>query len=224
MKKIFMCAAVLSLAVFATTAQANLLDDGGFENSTPNSQTSGSAWTVTTNDPNDGTAGGIFSDGGWAVKEGTRGFWFQSFQGSNDPNGTPPRDLDLAQDVVAPQNGDYDLFFWVAREANVAATSLTASLSSSGTGGSTSVDLLTATYNDNLNFADGDGTRFQLSLTGVTAGDTLTTSVALVGGVDAGINPQSLMVDNFNLQVPEPASIALIGMGLMGVSVLRRKR
>jgi hypothetical protein len=222
MKKLLMFAAVFSLAAFAATAQANLLDDGSFELSTSGSQISNSAWTVTTSDANDPTEGGIFTDGAWAVKDGARGFWYQSFQG--DPNGAAV-DLDLAQGVLAPLSGDYILTFWSAREPNVAATSILASLSSSGTGGTDSLELLTATYDDGLNFADGPGTQFSLFLTGVTAGDLLTVSTAMVGGVNSTVNPQSLMVDSYDLIfIPEPTSIALAGLGLLGAFSMRRKR
>ncbi len=210
MKKIFMCAAVLSLAMFAATAQANLLDDGSFELATDGGQVSNSAWSIA------GPAGSaIFSASPWAAKDGTTGVWFQSF---NSLDGT------LSQSVVAPKSGNYDLFFWAAREPNHLTTSSPATLSSSGTGGSTSVDLFTATFNDALNMGDGGGTKFSLSLAGVTAGDILTVSVSTIGALSNPGASESLMVDNFFLQVPEPASFGLAGLGLIGLLGLRRKR
>jgi hypothetical protein len=47
----------------------------------------------------------------------------------------------------------------------------------------------------------------------------------MVGGVNSGVNPQSLMVDSYDLIfIPEPTSIALAGLGLLGAFSMRRKR
>lgn len=212
--------AVLSLAAFAATAQANLLDDGSFDLATNDTRTSNSAWSLTSSitEPD----GAVFSTSDWASKDaGGTGVWFKTFGG--DPNGITEDSL-LTQTVVAPANGDYTLLFWGAREANHLSTTTFASLSSSGTGGSDSVDLNTATFNNTLNFVDGGGTRFSLSLTGVTAGDFLTVSVDEIGGISNPGAAESLMVDQFTLSIPEPTSLALVGLGLLGAFTMRRKR
>jgi hypothetical protein len=60
-----------------------------------------------------------------------------------------------------------------------------------------------------------------LTLPGVTAGDTLTVSVTMTNGRDAGANPQSALVDNFVLVIPEPAALGLGGFALL--ALLRRR-
>ncbi|MDC0936299.1 hypothetical protein OAS39_08415 [Pirellulales bacterium] len=64
------------------------------------------------------------------------------------------------------------------------------------------------------------GTTFDLALSGISAGDTLTVRAVMVDGEDAGANPQSAFLDSFNLVVPEPTSLALVGCGLAGLVLL----
>jgi hypothetical protein len=63
-----------------------------------------------------------------------------------------------------------------------------------------------------------------LMISGVNANDTLTVSVAMMGGINANVNPQSAVVDNFRLTfIPEPSSALLGALGLLGVMSRRRR-
>lgn len=231
MKRFSWFAATLSLAIGAASVHANLLDDGSFEaqdlGGNGTTTTSSSNWVLTANSPNGADFAANFATAPWARSPddgGNVGIWFKAFPGTagNEANGS------VAQDVSAPSSGSYVLTFQAARETFFTADSATASLSSSGTGGSASIDLLTASFNSGGNMndtANGNPTNFSLTLPGVTAGDTLSVSVDMAGGIDAGSNPQSLMVDNFTLTfIPEPTSIALGGLGLIGLLAARRRR
>lgn len=186
-------------------------------------------------------------DGGTQNPGTGRGLWFRAFEGdqldsdpnacAGDPNssgcggaGEPLAQAEVAQTIVAPKNGDYTLKFRAAKEEFFSAGTWDVTLSSDGTGGSDSIDLLTAPIDPLGNFnvnrgpsTQGGGDVFFLSLTGVTAGDNITVSARMIDGVDANINPQSGMVDRFLLQVPEPTSALLMGLASLGF-VARRRR
>ena len=230
MQRLSTFAAMLSLAVFAATAQANLLNDGSVEQADNNTDVSNSAWVLTADvpsAPNGGTdLSAIFSESVWAASDGAKGVWFRSFEGNQDPGDTTAN-ASLAQTVpgIAVEGGDYLLTFDSARETNHTAGSTTATLGS-GASGSVTVDLLAATYNGggNMNAPEGP-TKFSLRLNNVAPGDTLSVSVDMVDGVDALANPQSIMFDNFVLTtIPEPASLLMAGLGMLGLLAVRRKR
>lgn len=50
------------------------------------------------------------------------------------------------------------------------------------------------------------------------------TSIILTGGTDPGGVAETYNADNFVYKVPEPASIALLGLGLAGIGFSRRKQ
>jgi hypothetical protein len=225
-----MFAAFAALALLAAQAQANLLDDPGFEAATGGTQTSNSAWTLTANfpdpvDPPVETEGSAqFQFANWSsYPPGAppgMGVWFKSFKG-DDPAVGPAAlaHADLSQSAVAADAGNYVLSYWAKRETNFLAgnadpTWLT-QLSSSG-GGSSTVDMLAAVPND------GQWHQLQLILAGVNSGDTLTVRTVMANGHDAGANPQSGFVDEYELRlVPEPTALVLACFGVLG---LRRRR
>jgi hypothetical protein len=211
--------AVLTLAVCAASAQASLLDDGSFDLATTGTQTSNSAWVLTANFPDPVTptdASVQFQDAPWASNDPgppEHGVWLRSFTGK--PGG-PLAQADLVQSVVVA-GGDFSLSFDARRELNFLARGWSVDLSSSGTGGSDSIDLLATAPND------GSWNTYNLALSGVSAGDTLTVRATMVDGMDALANPQSAMWDNFVL-VPEPTALVGAGIGLLGLLILRRRR
>ena len=216
MKRRSLGVAALLAAFVPAVVQENLLDEGSFEAATNDSDISNSNWSMVANAPGGGPSA-RFSTSVWAASDGETGVWFRSFQGSS----AEPANATLSQSVIAPRGGSYTLLFDSARETHVTGDSWLASLTASS-GPSDSFELLTATYNDDGNM-NSDPTRFSLTVNGVNAGDTLTVSVDMVNGVDAGSNPQSLMVDHFRL-IPEPVSVALVGVGLAGLLGVRRRR
>jgi PEP-CTERM motif len=109
-------------------------------------------------------------------------------------------------------------------ETNFTAESMMATLSSTS-GGTSSLNLLTATR---TNMGGGFGTQgaeVGSLVVNANAGDTLTVHLAMVNGRDAGANPQSVVADNFRLsKVPEPTSVLLGLIGVVGLLGLGRRR
>lgn len=227
--------ALLSTLVLTTGAKANLLDDGNFSLASSGAQTSNSDWVLSVNFPDGNDDAAQFQTGfanaqntgvGGSEAPGTgAGIWFKSFEGLQAP-GDALAQADLSQSVIAPHSGDYELFFVAGRETFFSASEFSVTLSSSGTGGSDTIDLLTAAIpNGNLGGASSTnpgGTQFGLRVNGVTAGDTLTVRGVMVDGQDAMTNPQSAFLDSFTL-IPEPTSLALAGCSVLGL-MLRRRR
>ena len=230
-------AASVALLVACTSAQANLLDDGSFDLAAGGGQTSNSAWVLTVDFPDsDDSAqfqGGFANaeNGSGGTGDGGNGIWFKSFLGNRggDTN-IPTANADITQSVVAPADGKYLLSFVAGREENFTAGEFSVSLSSSGTGGSASVDLLTAPLIFG-NIGGGaspalGGNPFSITLDGVTAGDTLTVSGAMVDGVDFNApGGQSAFLDQFSLTaIPEPSSVVIGVLGALGVGWAARRR
>jgi|GEM_PF-3193738 len=232
-------AAAVGIVAAAGVARANLLDDGNFSAATSGTQTSNSAWVLTANAP-DGTNESARFQTGFANAQNTgvggseapgvgTGVWFRSFEGNQAGGGDPLATAALTQGVSVTNDGDYQLTFAAGRETNFTASEFFVMLSSSGTGGSDMVNLLTATIpNGNLGGAastNPGGTPFTLMLTGVTAGDTLTVQASMINGQDALVNPQSAFLDSFSLvhvPIPEPSSIALLVIGSTALLCRRR--
>lgn len=211
---------LLSLALCVATAQAQVLVDGGFELATGGTATSNSPWSLSVNTPN-GPATDLsaqFQTAAFARSEGLNGLWFKAFTGNQ---GNPPSGVfaqaTLTQSVLAVLPF-YTLTFDAKKEANFTAATWDVSISSSGTGGSDSINLLTA--------ATGSFANYSLNLAGVSPGDTLTVTARMVDGRDAAANPQSAFLDNFVLTasaVPEPSTVALGVAALMGLVAIRRR-
>lgn len=224
----------IAAGLMPLSASAFLLDDGNLSLADSGAQTSNSDWSLVVNFPDGSDDAAQFQTGfanaqntgaGGTEAPGTgTGIWFKSFEGNQSP-GDLLAQATLSQAVVAPFSGDYKLNFVAGRETNFTAAEFFVELASSGTGGTATIDLLTASIpNGNLGgaaSANAGGTPFSLALVGVTAGDTLTVTAAMVDGQDAGINPQSAFIDSFEL-IPEPTSALIALAGLLGVAARRR--
>jgi len=215
--------AAVAAVWLCAAAQGQLLNDPGFQLATSDTQTSNSNWALTVNFPDGASPAASFKTASFARDPadpndavGT-GIWFRSFEGNQNAGVDPPADATLSQIVPNVSGGDYFLTFSARREANFTATAWYATLSSDGTGGSDTIDLLVNLPNDGLWYTRN------LQLTGVSAGDNLTVQVVMDDGVVSQLNPQSAFVDNFQL-VPEPASALLLGGGLLLLPRRLRRR
>ena len=227
---------VLLTVGLAGITHASLLSDGNFSLATSGSLTSNSDWSLTANSPDGNDLGAQFQTGfanaqntgaGGTEAPGTgTGIWFRSFEGNQGGSGEVPALGTIIQSVTAPADGDYTLNFVAGREVNFTAAVFDVSLSAGAQ--STSVNLLTAAIPDgNLGGAasgNAGGTPFSLTLSGVTAGETILVEGRMRVGVDSQIpGGQSAFLDGFSL-VPEPGSLSLLGLGVMSILGLRRRR
>lgn len=217
MKKVMLSATLLAVALFTGNAHANFLDDGSFEAATPEGITSNSAWTLAANKPSGNDFSTQFQMAPWSSSDGETGVWYKSFTG--DPDGIAATSV-LIQSVNAPADGTYSLTFDAARETNFTADEWYVALSSGNN--IDSVDLLTAAIPAG-NF-DAEVTPFSLSISGIDAGSTVNVFAVMTGGINPQLNPQSAMLDNFVLVVPEPTSLALLGLTSLGLLGLRFRR
>ncbi len=167
----------------------SLLDDGGFESATSGTQTSNSGWVL---NAGASTPSAVFQTAPWAATRGVNGVWFQGFLGT----AANPVNATLTQTITVADSGDYNLTFDANVEINFQATEFKITLSSNGTGGSDSVEILTATPNFNT------FNQYALSLSGVTVGDQLTVLVEMVdASVPSPGSSQSVLMDNFVLEL-----------------------
>jgi hypothetical protein len=227
------CVAVLSAVAHAQCGVlgAECLVDGDLTLATSGTTTSNSTWALVANMP-DGTNVAAQFQSGFANADNPTpgsGVWFKSFEGMQAA-ADPPANATLSQSTLpVASGGSYQLDFVAGRETNFTAEEFFVTLSSSGTGGSTSIDLLAAPMIlGNIGGAASPalgGNPFSLLLSGVSAGDVLTVTGAMVNGVVAVTNPQSAFLDSFSLtRVPEPASAVLGLIAMLGLFGLVRRR
>ena len=209
---VFLATALFSVS---STAAQNLLQDPSFEASTHNSQTN-PFWTLDVNFPDGAGPAAQFQDAPWASNPaGTDGIgvWFRAFEGNQANGGDPLANATLYQDVSSPA-GEYELSFYYRSEQNYTAETTLVELLEDGT----------QIGQVDLTNADTGGAWEQFSLTGSTAGGTLRVQAKMVNGQDAMANPQSAMLDDFDLTVvPEPSSMLLAVFGMVILAFRSRK-
>lgn len=216
-------AALLCTGLLAASPASALLQDPSLEAASGGTTTSNSAWQLLANAPDGTGPAAVFQEAPWAASDGSIGVWFRSFEGGQ-MQGEPLADAMLTQTLTGVAGGDYALTFEAARELNFTAGVWQATLSSSGTGGSDSVDLLAAAFLEASSMA-GTPTLFALQILGVSPGDDITVTVEMLDGELALANPQSAFVDNFTLtrRVPEAGAATLLAVAGLG-GALRRRR
>jgi glucose/arabinose dehydrogenase len=135
----------------------NLIQDGGFELATTDTQTSNSNWVMTTE--HDGVEpSAMFIAAPWAASAGAKGVWFKGFRGSPGS----PVDASVTQTVTATASGDYKLSFAAKVEEFFPDVigGFRVTITSDGTGGSRTIDLLNPTtreYELRVRFRDDAG-------------------------------------------------------------------
>lgn len=152
---------------------------------------------------------------------GDRGLWLRSFEGGLDADAPATVDATLYQDWVIFSGVEYTLSAWFRFEANYtsAATLLTMQFLDPEMNevAATTLDINTVNAND------GVWREFSIATVAMPGSIILRATVSMVGGQNAGMNPQSAFVDDFTLSavVPAPGAAALFAIGLVAA---RRRR
>lgn len=209
-KQLIICVAI-GAAITMTlpgSAFANLIVNGGFEAST-STTTTPPGWT------NIGHSEGViaYSLFGTPAYEGS---YFYDLGGFGDPNG--PAGDGIMQDVVTTVGTTYTLEFGVTSEngLNALDTTLTVCL-----------NLVCLDFTQSADNVSGNLARpFVTQAFNYIATSALTT-ISFIESINLDIGNNDPMIDNVifdvAIAVPEPGTLALLGIGLFGMGLARRR-
>lgn len=184
---------------FPSPVGPNLLDDPSLEQGTSGTQAIASDWTLTNNP----TSSAVFQGSAFATFDQITGLWLRPFLGSPGAAADAVLSQTITLAVDAPT---LTTSVWFKQEANyTAAATIFEVFSASGIGGS--IDVSATTPND------GEWYLHTIVLSNLLAGDTVTVTASMIGGVNAGADPQSAFFDLFQMAIADGAHRISLGAG-----------